>query len=355
MLGELGLSASALEEEIYGILLGRTSATTTDIAQAVGESADAVLEALLALRDRNLVTRVPNIADPSTSSGHRLGDGAAPGLDEGASWSVTPPDVAFGPAVGQLRSELLRAETALSSLVQTYHRRRPAAPEFFELWEGKQAQAQRLFELERSATRSIWVFQTGGNVVAPVPLTFTEPRARPLPPPPPPTPSSPSGDEQNVSVPTGTDISYRVIVDTAFLTEPSAVRALDERLTEGHDVRVVDQQLIKLAIADESIAMMQVDTDTSVTFREPFVRLATELFHATWRRSRPYLREGTDLSSGDRLVLQLMLSGLTDEAMAKQLGTSSRTVQRRLRAMMDVAEVSSRVQLGWYAMRNNWV
>lgn len=325
MLGELGLTASALEEDVYGYLLGHISATAADVSQAIGKGADMVLEALLALRDRDLVTA------------------------EGASWSVTPPDVAFGPAVGRLRSELLQAETALTSLMQVYHRRRTATSDLFELWEGKQAQAQRLLELERSATRSIWVFQTGGNVVAPVPLTFTEPRARPVPAPP------PVLDEPGSTEATGTDISYRVIVDTAFLTEPSAVRALDERLTEGHDVRVVDQQLIKLAIADESLAMMQVDADTSVTFREPFVRLATELFQATWRRSRPYLRDGTDLSSGDRLVLQLMLSGLTDEAMANQLGTSSRTVQRRLRAMMDVAEVGSRVQLGWYAMRNNWV
>ncbi|GGU27958.1 hypothetical protein [Nocardioides albus] len=343
MLSELGMSASALEEEVYGYLLGRSSTSANDISQGIGKGAGEILEALLALRDRNLATRIPSVAD--------VGDDSATGPDEDALWSATPPDVALGPSVGQMRSDLLRAETALSSLVQAYHRRTPATPEFFELWEGRQAQAQRLVELERSATRSIWVFQTGGNAVAPVPLTFTEPRARPLPAPP------PALDEKDVSEPVtnGSDISYRVIVDTAFLTEPSAVRALDERLTEGHDVRVVDQQLIKLAIADESLAMMQINANASVTFQEPFVRLATELFHATWRRSRPYLREGTDLSSGDRLVLQLMLSGLTDDAMAKQLGTSSRTVQRRLRAMMDVAEVSSRIQLGWYAMRNNWV
>lgn len=336
MLGELGVSASALEEEVYAFLLGRSSTTTVEIAEVLDRSVDETLEALLALRDRSLVSRVPDVADAADP-------------EESVSWSAIPPDVAFGPSVGQMRSELQRAETALSSLIQAYHRKRSATPAFFELWEGKHAQAQRLLDLERSATRSIWVFQTGGNAVAPVPLTFTEPRARPVPAPP------PVLDDQNGAVSTGSDISYRVIVDTAFLTEPSAVRALDERLTEGHDVRVVDHRLIKLAIADESLAMMQVDANTSVTFREPFVRLATELFHATWRRSRPYLRDGTDLSSGDRLVLQLMLSGLTDDAMAKQLGTSSRTVQRRLRAMMDVAEVGSRVQLGWYAMRNNWV
>ncbi|MFD4227476.1 hypothetical protein [Streptomyces sp. NPDC058545] len=81
---------------------------------------------------------------------------------------------------------------------------------------------------------------------------------------------------------------------------------------------------------------------------------ATELFESVWRRSRPYLREAGDLLPTDRRILQLMLSRTTDAATA-HLGTSPRTVQRRVRALMDPAAVTSRVQLGRYAMRNNWV
>ncbi|MEV1168275.1 hypothetical protein [Nonomuraea sp. NPDC049784] len=45
---------------------------------------------------------------------------------------------------------------------------------------------------------------------------------------------------------------------------------------------------------------------------------------------------------------------LPDEAVAGQLDLSLRTLQRRLRALMDLAGVRTRAQLGWHAARNNW-
>ncbi|MFN8167867.1 MAG: hypothetical protein U0S36_03690 [Candidatus Nanopelagicales bacterium] len=45
---------------------------------------------------------------------------------------------------------------------------------------------------------------------------------------------------------------------------------------------------------------------------------------------------------------------MTDQALAGQLGLSLRTVQRRIRVLMDKAGVDTRIQLGWYAGRANW-
>lgn len=59
----------------------------------------------------------------------------------------------------------------------------------------------------------------------------------------------------------------------------------------------------------------------------------------------------TDL---DRTILALLLSGLTDQAVAAQLDLSLRTLQRRLRHLMDLAGAQSRMQLGWHASRNGW-
>jgi DNA-binding NarL/FixJ family response regulator len=47
--------------------------------------------------------------------------------------------------------------------------------------------------------------------------------------------------------------------------------------------------------------------------------------------------------------MQLLLAGFTDVAVASQLDTSTRTVQRRLSGLMARAGVASRVQLGWHA------
>ncbi|MER7571284.1 hypothetical protein [Streptomyces sp. NPDC126514] len=48
------------------------------------------------------------------------------------------------------------------------------------------------------------------------------------------------------------------------------------------------------------------------------------------------------------------LAGLTDLSAATQLGLSPRTLHRRLRHLMDMAGVRTRMQLGAHAVRNGW-
>ena len=49
--------------------------------------------------------------------------------------------------------------------------------------------------------------------------------------------------------------------------------------------------------------------------------------------------------------LSLLLVGLNDQAIAFHLKTSLRTVQRRVRHLMDRAGARTRTQLGWKAAR----
>ncbi|MEU9361638.1 helix-turn-helix transcriptional regulator [Streptomyces sp. NPDC048301] len=259
----------------------------------------------------------------------------------------------------ELQEDLRRADASLSRLLDRWGTGPDEGTERLVIVRSsREDQAVRLNELEYGARSSLLVFQSGANTVAPVPTTLldqeTEGDGQPgagEPEPPPADAPRPGalrygGNDQ---------AAYRVVVDRAFLSEPAALRALDERLAAGHEVRVVDQPLIKLVVADGETALVQLEPGRSLELRAPLALLAVELFESVWRRSRPYLREDGDLSPMDRRILQLMLSGLTDAATANQLGTSPRTVQRRVRALMDLTSVTSRVQLGWYAMRNNWV
>ncbi|WP_261991364.1 helix-turn-helix transcriptional regulator [Streptomyces sp. OR43] len=246
----------------------------------------------------------------------------------------------------ELQDQLRGTDAALTRLLSRWH---PGAggndEHFVTVWESREEQARRIYDMEYSARTSLFGFQSGANTVAPVPTTL----------PGGPEEARPDGAGPPMRKDGNPDASYRIVVDRDFLSEPAALRALDLRVERGHHVRVVDQPLIKLLIADGETAMVQVEPGRSLELRPPLVVLAIELFESVWRRSRPYLREDGDLSPTDRRILQLMLSGLTDAATAHQLGTSPRTVQRRVRALMDLAAVTSRVQLGWYAMRNNWV
>ena len=58
------------------------------------------------------------------------------------------------------------------------------------------------------------------------------------------------------------------------------------------------------------------------------------------------------LTRDERRLLAILATGLTDEAAAARLGLSSRTVRRRLRAVMDKLGASSRLQAGYMAGQN---
>ncbi|MBD3940633.1 helix-turn-helix transcriptional regulator [Microbacterium sp. NEAU-LLC] len=256
--------------------------------------------------------------------------------------------------VARSRDRLRRAEDAFLELVEAYRREHTAAAasDLVEFVDGRSAQAAWISRLESGAHRSIDVFQTGRNLVVPVADSIYED-----PPEPDAEPEASTGFDP-LAEPAAAHhdgVRYRVVVDSDFLTEPAAIRALDERLALGHEVRIVDDPLAKLVIVDGELGMIQVSGTASVVLRAPLVVLGAQLFETTWRHARPYFSDGAQLSTDDRRVLQLMLAGLTDAAAASQLGTSPRTIQRRLRALMNRAQVTSRVQLGWHAMRNNWI
>lgn len=60
--------------------------------------------------------------------------------------------------------------------------------------------------------------------------------------------------------------------------------------------------------------------------------------------------DGTDLE-----ILSLLLAGLTDASVAKQLDLGLRTVQRRVKRLMELTGVTTRLQLGWHAYAKGWV
>jgi DNA-binding transcriptional ArsR family regulator len=93
------------------------------------------------------------------------------------------------------------------------------------------------------------------------------------------------------------------------------------------------------------------------------LELLSGLFESVWREALP-LRlgsrgvteqepdgpDGTDLE-----ILSLLLAGLTDASVAKQLDLGLRTVQRRVKRLMELTGVTTRLQLGWHAYERAWV
>lgn len=85
------------------------------------------------------------------------------------------------------------------------------------------------------------------------------------------------------------------------------------------------------------------------------LELLSEVFEVTWAHAIP-LRVTAgglkDESADEQLVLNLLAAGLTDDAMARHLGVSVRTVQRRVREICARLGARTRFQAGLQARRH---
>jgi DNA-binding CsgD family transcriptional regulator len=112
-------------------------------------------------------------------------------------------------------------------------------------------------------------------------------------------------------------------------------------------------------LADDRLALLPLVTSTegqtAVVIRPSGLLDALgDLFEGLWQRALPLgLTAGLASSAAESLaeperqrITALLLSGLTDQAIAHQLGVSYRTVQRRIASLMEELNASTRFQAG---------
>nr|WP_246211815.1 LuxR C-terminal-related transcriptional regulator [Phytoactinopolyspora alkaliphila] len=72
------------------------------------------------------------------------------------------------------------------------------------------------------------------------------------------------------------------------------------------------------------------------------------------QRSAPE-RTTNAVGDDDLYLLSLLVAGVSDKAIATALSISQRTVQRRVKELMDRVGAETRMQLAWQAARHGWV
>ncbi|MGW7237677.1 helix-turn-helix domain-containing protein [Streptomyces sp. NPDC054804] len=261
-------------------------------------------------------------------------------------WVAAPPGVALGALLTQQRHELEKAELAAALLAEEYRAAaaEPAVHDLVEVVTGAPAVAQRFLQLQLGAADEVCALVTGNPMV----VSGMENEA----------------EEQAA----GRGVRYRVVVERAVLDLPHGITELTAALGRDEQVRVVDRVPTKLVVADRSLAMVPLTSQTSepaavVVHASGLLELLSELFESVWRSAlplrlgasgvteeRPDTPDATDLE-----VLSLLLAGLTDVSVAKQLDLGLRTVQRRVRRLMELAGVTTRLQLGWHSYERGWV
>lgn len=315
------LGASEEEDCIFRYLATTVSVTDEEIERATGLPLSRIREELVALEARGLVGTTTDVPTWYVA--------AAPGAVEAM-------------IANQLR-ELREAQGTLDRLSTKYraeHLARESASAF-EILRGQEALRQRSMHMLHSARVEAL------NMIKP-PIIAVHSQDRVVP---------------------GDAARGRVIFETSSLEEPDALDAVQAGLRPNDEVRVHTKLPAKMLIVDRSLALVpltQRDTTPAGVLVHESVMLDSllALFEYVWAASArlhvdsvnsPPPDGNSPLTAEDRRLLSLLLSGLTDEAIAAHLRVSVRTIQRKVHGLMEAASVRTRMQLAWEAARRGWV
>ncbi|MGJ6962065.1 LuxR C-terminal-related transcriptional regulator [Streptosporangium sp. G11] len=132
----------------------------------------------------------------------------------------------------------------------------------------------------------------------------------------------------------------------------------------GGQVRTTPGLPLRMLIFDRRAALLPTDPansgDGAVLLRGAGVVAALiALFEQTWGAASPLggerRRDEKGLSGQEREVLRLLSTGLTDEAVARRLDVSVRTLRRVTAELMERLEARSRFQAGYLAAARGWL
>ncbi|WP_184836515.1 helix-turn-helix domain-containing protein [Allocatelliglobosispora scoriae] len=320
MLTSLGIGPD--EEQVYRALVLRPSATVADLAAATYLAEADVAAALRLLRERGLASA------------------------DGTEHLAAPPAVALGQLVRDRRDELRQAELDLILLAEAHRlagdgRR---ASDVVEVITGVDGVRHRFFQIHQAARHEFRAF------VRPNPAVVE------------------AADHAEEEHALHRGVRYRVVLDRAVLSGPGMAQRATDTIAAGEEIRIADSLPLKMLIADNDLALLPLAPDSGgaaaiLVHASGLLEALVALFEGVWERAYPLRTSPTgddvigrpaEVEELDTRILALLLAGLTDQAVAGQLDVSLRTVQRRVHALMEIAGVQTRIQLGWAAARRDW-
>ncbi|QDY81061.1 transcriptional regulator TrmB [Streptomyces qinzhouensis] len=289
-LGALGVPAA--EEALYRAVLARPGATVARLAAATGWDPARVRRRALALERWGLLVRLPG---------------------RPARFSPAPPGPALEALALRRREEIERARLVAAALTDGF---RPGGRAVVETFGGGPEAVDRFASrLQGTARREVLVLG------AP-PLSAT-------------------------AVP---GVRRRAVYDHAWLDSPERLAAAREAAAGlAERSRVLAEVPLVLLVVDRTTALVR-DGGTALVLRPSgLLDGVLALYELLWERAVPLepATPGADgLSGDDGRLLALSASGLTDRAIARRLGVAQRTVERRMRRIMNVLGARTRFQAG---------
>ncbi|WP_436536212.1 LuxR C-terminal-related transcriptional regulator [Actinoplanes sp. HUAS TT8] len=189
------------------------------------------------------------------------------------------------------------------------------------------------------------------TVVRCEPVPFAEKRRKPV-----------AGESRAVQ----RGVNVRLLYPPAQLTDPDVRRAVGHEIDAGMEVRVAGGTGMNVTIVDRCCAVVSDQRrpggQQHFLVREiGLARTLSDLFELGWAHARDAVtllksddEPDAEITAEERLLLQLLSIGWKDEAVAKRLGVSVRTVRRKISEIVVRLGASSRFQAGVMAARRAW-
>lgn len=160
-------------------------------------------------------------------------------------------------------------------------------------------------------------------------------------------------------------VAIQVLYQDSVRNDPTTY-AYARWLTDlGGQVRTAPLLPPRLLVFDRAVALVPIDPADNAAgalcTREPgIVASLTALFDQAWDAAVPLGADQigdkiTGLTPNERDLLKLLAGGMTDEAAAKRLGVSLRTVRRQMAALMERLGAASRFEAGLKAAQRGWL
>jgi DNA-binding CsgD family transcriptional regulator/DNA-binding MarR family transcriptional regulator len=172
-------------------------------------------------------------------------------------------------------------------------------------------------------------------------------------------------------------VTYLGLYTREALEEPGAVETIRHYVDAGEQARMLPGLSMKLAVFDRKVALVPVSqgprmpdaSDGLIVHACSLLDALIELFERLWVSAMPLdpMLSGAAsrgparptrnqaISAQESQLVTLLLAGMTDDAIGRQLGLARRTVVRRVHQLMARAKATNRLQLILRAAQLGWV
>jgi len=310
---------SQLAQRVFFTSLEEIEPTFSILAEALGETQDAVL-----LAYDELVTC--NLAFSSSTTA-----------------MVVSPDRAVQNSILRQEHDVAERLASLSEarlLYQQLAGSKGASPQM-EVYEGTRAVMEFLRTLSESTNRTIDTFAPGGAH----------------------TPSQIAESEANGLKMYQRGVKARTVYLDSVRNDRNTLAHAEWLSSQGSEARTVPKLPIRMIISDGDTAVLPYDANNALrsiaVYHNPnLVKALQELFELFWEISTPLGPTPiTKISLGsetDRIILKMISQGKNDYQIGKKLGVSDRTVRRDIKNLLERISVTTRTEAVYYAAKNNW-